>query len=176
MEKPCERCGTAFYCKPSHATRARYCSKRCLGLANADRLQVQREEFAAATGSRTFGKDPWAKTHAKGMHLSPGSEFRPGQRPTNVLVVGAVTIRTDKAGRPRAWVKVAEPNTWRLRAVVAWEAIHGPLPARQLVHHRDRDSLNDDPANLQSLTRSQHLAEHRQELVDAHWHRGNRTA
>jgi hypothetical protein len=153
-----------FKYRRSQADRARFCSKHCLGLFNAERLQKQREEYAAETGSRTFGRDPWAKTHAKGMHLSPASEFPRGHRPANKLPVGSVTERPDKNGAVRAWVKVAEPNVWRLRAVVVWEATHGPLPKGRLVHHRDRNPLNDEPSNLEALTRAEHVKEH---LTDA---------
>lgn len=163
MEKPCEHCGSSFRFKPSHLGRARFCSKTCLGVFNAKRLQNQREAFAALTGSRTFGVEVWAKTHAKGMHLSPGSEFRKGHKPANKMCIGAVTIRPDKEGHDRAWVKVSEPNGWRPRAIVVWEAIHGPLPPGHIVHHRDRDSLNDQIDNLAGMTRGQHANEHREE-------------
>lgn len=106
---------------------------------------------------------PWSKTHGKGQHLSPQTEFKPGHRGTRTLPVGSVTVRTHKDDSPRAWVKIAEPNVWKLRAVVVWEVTHGPLPEGHLVHHRDRDSMNDDPTNLQAMTRPQHLEEHRDE-------------
>lgn len=111
------------------------------------------------------GGIPWSKLHAKGMHLSPASEFKPGMRPANWRPIGTVKIRTHKGDLPRAWVKVANPNIWRLRAVVVWEATHGPLPAGRVVHHRDRDQLNDAPENLQALTRSAHNQEHSAELT-----------
>jgi len=131
---------------------------RCLGTSNGARVK--------ATGSGfQKGLVPWSKTHAKGMHLSPTSEFKPGARPANWTHVGTERIRNDKNGAPRAFVKVAEPNVWKLRAVVSWEAKHGPLPKGKLVHHRNRDSLNDALENLQALTRAEHNLEHQPELV-----------
>ncbi len=166
-EKRCEHCGATFRYKPSHEGRAKFCSRSCLGAANHVRLELARDRVAAETGSRYFGKEPWSKTHAKGLHLSPESEFKPGHTPTNRLPVGAVTIRNDKNGAPRAWVKVAEPSRWRLRAVLNWEATHGSLPKGRVVHHRDRDSLNDDPDNLLALTPSEHAKEHQGDLTRA---------
>jgi hypothetical protein len=64
----------------------------------------------------------------------------------------------------RAWVKITEPNVWQKLAVVIWERDHGSLPKGSVVHHRDRDSLNDDPSNLVAMTRAEHAAEHREEL------------
>lgn len=77
--------------------------------------------------------------------------------------IGTVRIRTrhKRGGEQRAWVKVAEPNRWRLRAHVVWETTHGPLPRGMSVHHLDENKLNDDPANLKLLTKAEHLSEHR---------------
>jgi hypothetical protein len=175
MNINCQRCGHSFRIKPSHLGRAKFCSKTCLGHANKVRLEALRAKVFAETGSKTFGKEPWSKTHGKGKHFSPATEFKPGTRPANKLEVGAVTIRNDKNGRPRAWVKVAEPNRWRTRAIAVWEAKHGPLPKGKIVHHRDRDSLNDEIENLQALTPSEHAHEHRHELAEAHWGPRSRT-
>jgi hypothetical protein len=83
--------------------------------------------------------------------------------PHNLLPVGTVRIRTrhKRDGERRAWVKVAEPNVWKLRAQVVWEAVNGPLPRGQVVHHRDEDKLNDVIDNLVALTKGAHLNEHR---------------
>jgi hypothetical protein len=64
----------------------------------------------------------------------------------------------------RAWVKVAQPNKWKLRAVVNWESINGQVPRGKILHHKDRDTINDDPSNLEPKSRADHLAEHRHEF------------
>jgi hypothetical protein len=102
-----------------------------------------------------------------GERRGPATEFRKGQQARNKLPVGSVTERRDKNGRIRAWIKVAEPNVWVFRAVVVWESEHGPLPRGKVVHHRDRNSLNDAPDNLVALTRAEHIAEHQIELATA---------
>lgn len=77
--------------------------------------------------------------------------------------IGTVTIRTrhKRGGVKRAWVKIAQPNVWKLRAQDVWEAFHGPLPAGMGVHHKDEDTLNDAIGNLEAVTKAAHLAEHR---------------
>jgi len=91
------------------------------------------------------------------------TEFKKGQPAINILPVGSVTIRIDKNRKQRAFVKTGDPNIWKLRAVVNWEDSHGPIPRGLVVHHLDRDTLNDQVENLQVLTRAAHLEEHRQE-------------
>lgn len=96
------------------------------------------------------------------------TEFQAGRPARNWLPVGSVRVRIEThTGLPRAWVKVGEPNVWKKRAVVVWEAEHGALPRGYVVHHKDRNSLNDAPANLEALTRKAHADEHRQELEAA---------
>lgn len=109
------------------------------------------------------GQPPWNKD-MKGIHLSPATEFKAGQRGPNWMPISSTVIHRNKQDSPRVWIKVAEPNEWRPRAVVVWEAKNGPLPKGKLVHHIDRDSLNDRPANLQALTRAEHINEHRHEF------------
>lgn len=44
---------------------------------------------------------------------------------------------------------------------LVWEAAHGrPVPPGHVVHHRDRNKLNNDPANLEDRPRSDHSREH----------------
>ena len=103
-----------------------------------------------------------------GERLSAATEFKPGQAAHNYLPVGSVRIRVEaNTWLPRAWVKVAEPNVWKKRAVVVWESAHGPLRRGVAVHHKDRDSLNDSLTNLAALTLAEHRAEHHEEMLRA---------
>lgn len=136
---------------------------------------------ARVTGRFVAGLNYSPSTQFKpGAHAAPATEFKPGQRVSiatefksgqlahNHLVVGTVRIRREThTGLDRAWIKTAEPNEWRKRAVVVWERTNGPVPLGSCVHHRDRNSLNDAPENLQALTRKDHADEHRGELLAA---------
>lgn len=102
-----------------------------------------------------------------GQRLSPATEFKPGQPAHNRLPVGSVTVRTFR-GVQRAFVKVGEPSKWRERAKVVWEREHGRrVPRGHVIHHKDRDPLNDAPENLVALTRSEHAREHAEEAKAA---------
>lgn len=128
------------------------------------------------------GARPSRSTEIKrGQRLSPRTEFHHGDRrgeatrfkaggaAHNKLPVGSRTVRIEAGtGWPRNWIKVAEPNKWRPLAIVVWERANGRrLPRGYVVHHRDRDTLNDEPSNLEALTRREHLEEHRLDLIEA---------
>lgn len=102
----------------------------------------------------------------KGERAAPATEFRKGQPARNHLPVGSVTVRHHNR-HPRAFVKIAEPNMWRPRATRVWEQANGRLPRGYVIHHVDRNTLNDDLSNLELLSRADHLNEHRRELLAA---------
>lgn len=125
-------------------------------------------KFAKGCGpNRTSFKPenpPWNKG-VKGLRLSPQTEFKKGQKGINWLPVGSVRVRRDKGkGQPRAYIKVAEPNIWKLRAVLVWEKENGPVPKGFVVHHKNENSLEDVIENLCALTRAQHLMAHEKSL------------
>ncbi len=107
----------------------------------------------------TEGHEPWNKGK-KGIHLSPATEFKKGQRGIKHLPVGTVTIRADKNGTKRRWMKVKDPNIWIEYAKYIWEQKHGEIPKALLIHHIDFDSLNDSPDNLAAITRKVHFEIH----------------
>jgi hypothetical protein len=102
-----------------------------------------------------------------GISASPETQFQKGQLPHNRVPIGTVRIRIEtNTGSARAWVKTK--TGWRKRAVVEWEkAHHRRVPKGKIIHHRDRNTVNDSPRNLVALTRKQHTNEHRIELLAA---------
>lgn len=126
---------------------------------------VAGNQYSRATqfrpGERTSPRTEIKRGERRGI----ATEFKSGAPANNRLRTGTVTIRRETHTQlQRAWIKVAEPNVWKKRAVVVWESIHGPLQQGFVVHHHDRDSLNDDPSNLRGMTKRDHINEHRGEL------------
>jgi hypothetical protein len=152
----CEQCGEKFNREKSGARPIRFCGSPC--------YQSWRKSNNIKAGCFKKGDRAWNKG-MKGIHLSPATEFKAGRESERRLSVGTVTIRKrSREGYERAFIKVAEPNVWKERAVVVWEQHNGPLPKGFVVHHRDRKALNDVIDNLEALTRAEHINEHRHEL------------
>lgn len=149
MRVPCTTCGITIEKRRSHLERysLHFCSKKC------------------NTSFFKKGSRPWNK--GKYVRNSPSSEFKKGIIPTNKVTVGTERIRVDhrnRQARKRAWVKVSEPNVWQQRARHVWSQCYGDIPRGYVIHHKDRNSLNDTIDNLEALTKAEHINEHRHEL------------
>jgi hypothetical protein len=110
------------------------------------------------------GSTPWNKgirqiTSEKCL----ATAFRKGGKPHNAVAIGTVTIRTDKNGKRRRWIKVGEKR-WLPFAQWAWEKTYGPIPKYLIIHHRDGKTLNDFPSNYCLVTRGEHINLHRKDL------------
>jgi hypothetical protein len=83
----------------------------------------------------------------------------------NRAPVGTVRERHFRRdGSTRAFVKIAEPNRWELRARLVWSEANGPIPRGMVVHHKNRNTLDDQIGNLELTSRGDHLREHRAEI------------
>lgn len=151
MIKQCQECRVDFDTGRG-GNRRKFCSVDC--------YSQKRKRQPCGFKSQHI---PWNKG-IKGLQHSPATQFTKGQKGIHWVPVGTVRIRTHKKDKQRAWQKIAEPNVWKLRAVVVWESHNGALPVGKLIHHHDRDPLNDEITNLQALTRAEHMAEHRSEF------------
>jgi hypothetical protein len=154
----CETCGVTFQRDRAGIRPIRFCSQSC--------YHKWSKANGGNSGSFKPGQKPWS-TGTKGVLKPNSTSFKKGRKAETKCELGDIKIRTDKKGRKRAWVKVADngnPYDWKLRAVVVWEGQHGPLKKGTLVHHKDRDTLNDAIENLQAMTRAEHLREHRHEF------------
>ena len=164
----CSICGSSFQAFPSDARKRKTCGKKQCIAENCKRRMTGNQRAANAgpnSGSFKTGFVPWNK-NIKGLHLSPATEFTPGQTPINYLPVGTVRVRTFRhKDEQRAFIKTADPNTWRPLAIVIWESSHGAIPRGMVVHHKDRNTLNDALSNLDLQTRAEHLEEHRTEFM-----------
>lgn len=154
MKYICQECENEF---ETTDKGRKYCNIKCYGAYT---------KKYPNKGSFFGGHSPWNK-NLKGIHLSPASEFKQGQKGRNWVPTSSSVIRKHKGDGFRVWVKVAEPNDWQTRAIVVWEMKNGPVPKGKIIHHIDRNSLNDRPSNLQALTRAEHLTEHRSEFKKA---------
>jgi len=114
------------------------------------------------SGSFEKGNIPWNK-NTKGIMTSNSGSFKKGKKPLNKKPIGSLTIRKDGKGGVRRWIKIKIPNIWRHYAVFLWIKNFGPVPYNHVIHHKDRNQLNDKIINLQCISRKDHINIHRKD-------------
>lgn len=124
-----------------------------------DNLYLIKNQFAKGNkpNCTSFKKGvvPWNKG-LKGIHLSPKSEWKKGQKGRNWIPVNTVTQRKDKNNKLRNWIKIQEPNKSIELARYNWIKKYGKIIKGDIIHHLDRNTLNDCLWNLIALPRTDH--------------------
>ncbi len=100
-------------------------------------------------GHFTKGSSPWNK-NKKGIHLSPETEFKPGQHvgESHPSWKGGIqTMKNDCKYKHTG-------NGKRVRLPRAlYEETHGKIPNGYVILHIDGDKHNDDISNLKAVTK-----------------------
>lgn len=97
----------------------------------------------------------------KGVGGWKPTQFKKGHRPANYLPVGAEVPDPDDYIK----VKIGEPDKWRHKHLLIWEAANGPLPPGHAVIFADRDNRNFSLDNLVKVTRAELLYLNRHGLI-----------
>ncbi len=177
----CEVCKKEFGVRPYRAKIAKYCSRRCSSMGRYHKMRELGYGLPVAGKSHLIGNThrkghrptnaflnghtPW-NAGLKGIHLSSKTEFQKGSVPNNKVSVGTITKRTDRNGTSRKYIKITEPNVWKAYSVFLWEKENGIVPNGYVVHHINKNALDDRIENLELLTRAEHLSVHRDDFVN----------
>ena len=78
--------------------------------------------------------------------------FKKGHIPANYRPVGSERVNKDGYIE----VKVADPNKWRLKHRVVWEAVNGKISKGYIIIFRDNDKTNTDINNLMPIKQGTH--------------------
>lgn len=124
-----------------------------------DNSYLRDNKFAvgAAPNKTAFKKGavPWNKGK-KGYMGANKTSFKKGVRGMHWRPVGTTTIRKDKAGTQRKWIKYAEPNKWMEYYRFVWLEAGRSLKRGYVIHHVNCDSSDDRIENLISISRADH--------------------
>ena len=164
-----------YYSKQFPKEVAEYIKKNYIGTGHKEMAAVLNEIFGTSyTQSQIKGfysnhnlnsglTGRFEKGHVsanKGQKMSKdlyekckGTMFKKGNVPSNHRPVGSERVTKDGYIE----VKIAEPNKWRLKHLVAWERVNGPLPKGYAILFLDGNKQNTDISNLRLMSRSELL-------------------
>lgn len=101
------------------------------------------------------GTKPWNTGLSIRMHPNAvRTQFQKGHVPINALYDGVIVERIRRKEKtPRNFIRVASMK-WILHSRYVWEQHYGPIPSGHVIRHRDGNTLNDDPANLECISKA----------------------
>lgn len=118
------------------------------------------------TGRFQKGQVPQNKG-VKGIRYA-GTEktwFPKGNIPHNTKPVGFESIRNNyKKNQKYVYVKVAEPNEWRMKHLLVWEEHYGKIEKGFNIIFLDGNTLNTDIDNLQMVSKATHAVMNKNSL------------
>lgn len=146
--KKCLICGKKFQTANYYIKigKGKFCSRKCY-------YKYQKQNLNKTCFKK--GIIPWNK-NKKGIHLSPKSEFKKGQKGIRWKPVDTITIRIEKSGTMRRWIKIKEPNIWIEYAKYLWLKAGKKLQKGLCLHHQNLDSLDDRLENFCLVSRQNH--------------------
>lgn len=88
------------------------------------------------------GQESWNKG-TKGLTNGSSTSFKKGNIPPMTREVGHETILEGMI-----YIKIAQPNVWKLKSRHIWEQAHGTIPENHKILFRDNNKLNVELDNL----------------------------
>jgi hypothetical protein len=96
------------------------------------------------------GQVPFNKGR-KGVPSGKETQFKAGSLPWNYQPVGTERINVNGY----AEVKIADPNVWKSKQILIWEAANGKVPDGNVIIFADGNKLNFAPDNLLMVSRAE---------------------
>ena len=138
-----------------HASLAAAFNKRFRAKKTAEQIHnlCNRKRWPTGrTGCYEKGHKPW-NTGTKGLCKPNSGSFKKGNTPVNWKPVGSTRI-CSKDGY--ILVKFAEPNKWRAKQLLVWEAKHGKIAPGKVIRFKSNNKLNCRLSNLIEVSRCVH--------------------
>jgi hypothetical protein len=99
------------------------------------------------------GMKPWNKDK-KGLRLSPDSEFKTGEYVGEKHPSWKGGVQIAKNDCAYLWDGA---NKRKRRPKAVYEEHYGPVPDGHVIYHKDGNKYNDNPDNLEAITRAELL-------------------
>ena len=107
------------------------------------------------------GHVPFNKGKKKYWIGGEETQFKKGNTPHNHKPVGAERVNGDDY----IDIKIAEPNKWKGKHILAYEEINGPIPKGYNIIFGDGNNRNFDTSNLILVSKNQLLQLNRNKLI-----------
>jgi len=142
-----------FHHKPEHIEYIRSIAK---GRFLEEIRQMFNEHFGldlTVNQVRYIKKGNGITSGVHGAEKGTAGRFQKGQITANHENVGTVKIRNHVSGVRYHWIKVAEPNVWKMLHKYLWEKENGAVPESHVLYFVDGNTMNCTLDNIVMLPR-----------------------
>lgn len=182
IETDCQWCNKKFTHRKDHPNK--YCSRQCAGLSRRHQIKCKycgegvkksRNIFCSIKCMNLYKTAKTVKTilcdecgilfSKHQCHLTRNNFCSVKCRKIGMqMPIGSTHIIYNN-GYKRKWIKISQPNIWQLNAIFVWTNHFGKIPHKMLIHHKDENTLNDIPTNLELMNRKLHSSYHRRKCL-----------
>lgn len=131
-----------------------YEQNRELGMALVESEEFKKNRFEKGHRPANKGLKQEEYMSEEAIEKTKKTRFKKGHKPKNTLWDGAITIRHPHKKRgapPQVFIRISEGN-WELYRRYQYRKHFGPIPESMLVSHKDGNTLNCFPENLELIT------------------------
>lgn len=133
-----------------------------LGVNQIKSFKHNRKLSSGLTGHFPKGSVPWNKGK-KGISYEgmKATQFKKGHKPWNYKPVGSERVNNDDY----VDIKIADPNKWKGKHILIWEAANGPVPKDHAIIFGDGNKRNFNLDNLLLVSRKQLVRLNQKNLI-----------
>ncbi len=109
------------------------------------------------TGKFLKGNKAWNKG-MKGLNIGgKKTQFKKGNIPANSRMNGVMSERYHKRDkRTYLYIRIS-PGKWMLYNRYVWQKHHGEIPAKHVIIHKDKNTLNCNIENLECISMAENM-------------------
>lgn len=136
----------------------------CLGLS-VRQIKAYKKNHQLSSGltGRFCSEHTPANKGRKGVGGWEPTQFKKGHKPWNYQPVGSERVNTEGY----VDIKIADPNKWRAKHKLIWEAAHGPIPKGHVLIFGDGNKKNIKLDNLILVSRKQLVRLNQHNLIQS---------
>ena len=131
-----------------------YIAERSREIANRPDHAGRKYRFEKGHKPHNTGRLQSEYMSPEAIERTKATRFKKGHTPVNHEKVGYEVVRSDGY----VWVKIQEPDKYKMKHRITWEQHHGTIPKGFNVQFKDGNRLNTDIDNLYIISRASQMA------------------
>jgi len=159
-KEKCLQCKKDFI--PRGYVKRKFCSLKCFHDST-----IRKVKQACLFCGAEFLTHPSNIPAKRGKFCSQECRYSYPRKKKGAKKIGSIKIAVCGNKKPRRLIKVRDAkgdNEWEFYARYIWEQVNGKIPEGYVIHHVNKDRLDDRIENLLLLSPTEHIIMHKDDL------------